>query len=256
MLPAQRQQEILDMLGRDSTVVVREVAARLGVAQSTVRRDLDALEARGLLTRIFGGAMVHAQDARTMPLRAARECAHEAEKERIGRAAAALVADDDAIFLDSGTTTAAMAPYLCDKQGLTVVTCDLAIALRLACAGSVTTILIGGELHGPTLSCTGSLASRAMQMYDLYFTRSFIGVQGVSAAAGLTDRAPERVPIKRLAIERARQVIVLADGSQVGTLAPFQVAPTGAMQRLITTDSAPQDECEALEALGIVITVV
>ena len=244
------------MLGRDSTVVVREVAERLGVAQSTVRRDLDALESRGLLTRIFGGAMLQGKSGLPVPLFDARECAYEGEKERIGQAAAALVGDHEAIFVDSGTTTAMMVPALCQKHGLTVVTCDLAIALRLAGAAGVTTILIGGELHGPTLSCTGTLASRAIEMYDLYFLKSFIGVRGVSAAAGLTNRAHERVPVKRLAIERAREVIVLADSSKVGTLAPFQVAPARAMHHLITGSSAPAAEREAITALGIAVTVV
>jgi len=255
MLPTQRQQEILEMLGRDSTVVVREVAARLGVAESTVRRDLDALEAKGLVTRIFGGATLHEKSPWSLPLFDARECAHEAEKERIGQAAAALVADYEAIFVDSGTTTATMVPHLAGKRGLTVVTCDLAIALRLASVEGVTTVLIGGELHGSTLSCIGSLASRAMEMYDLYFTKSFIGVRGVSASVGLTNRAPERVAMKRLAIARAREVIVVADGSKVGTLAPFQVAPARAMHHLLTGESASPAELQALVALGIQVSV-
>jgi DeoR/GlpR family transcriptional regulator of sugar metabolism len=260
MLSIQRHTEILAILARESVATVRALAQQLGVAESTVRRDLDVLEEQGLLKRTYGGAMLH-DAAQTESIASAcpdsqREVTHADNKEKIGRAAAALVKDNEAIFLDSGTTTACIVPHILDRKGLTVVTCDLNIAVCLAQNDAIATIVIGGELHIPTMSFTGSLAQKSMELFDLHFSKAFIGVRGVAAAYGITNRVGERIPVKQLAIQRAREVIVVADGSKIGALAPSQVAPITAMHHLVTDSSAPTAECEAIAAQGVDVIVV
>ncbi len=260
MLSIQRHTEILAILARESVATVHTLAQQLSVAESTVRRDLDILEEQGLLKRTYGGAMLSGVTP-TEPLAptcpdAQREVPNADAKEKIGQAAAALVKDNEAIFLDSGTTTACIVAHILDRKGLTVVTCDLNIAVCLSQNDAISTIVIGGELHIPTLSFTGSLAQKAMELFDLRFSKAFIGARGIAAAYGITNRVGERIPVKQLAIQRAREVIVVADGSKIGALAPSQVAPITAMHHLITDSSAPVAECAAIAALGVDVIVV
>lgn len=255
MHSAQRHREILDLLAQSSVATVHDMAERLGVAESTVRHDLDALEARGFIKRTHGGAVLAPANRAPEPLDTDRQ-SHPDEKERIGRAAAALVCDNEAIFLDSGTTTEAMVPYLHGRRGLTIVTCGLNIAMQLTACPDIATIVVGGELHVPTMSFVGLLTLKAMELYTVNLTKAFIGVRGISARQGITNRAVERVPLKRLAIQRASEVIVVVDGSKVGVSELWQIAPVTAMNRLITDESAPLAEREAISALGITVTVV
>ncbi len=259
MLPIQRHQRILVMLEREPVVTVGQMAQQLHVAESTIRRDLDALEAQGLIKRTFGGAVLSqfratAEEAACLELE--QKIAHQEAKEQIGRAAAEMIADNEAIFLDSGTTTAQIVPHILERQGLTIVTCDLNIAVCLARSPNISTVVIGGELHVPTLSFTGLLAQKAMELFDLHFSKAFIGVRGVAAAYGITNRVSERIPLKRLAIQRAREVIVVADGSKVGMLAPSQVAPITSMTYLITDATAPASERAAIAVQGVKVIVV
>ena len=259
MLPIQRHQRIISILEREAVVTVSRLAQQLDVAESTIRRDLDALETEGLIKRTFGGAVLNQpksgpEDSACLELDP--KIVHPQAKEQIGRAAAAMIADNEAIFLDSGSTTACIVPHILDRQGLTVITCDLNIAVCLSRSANISTIVIGGELHVPTLSFTGLLAQKAMELFDLNFSKAFIGARGVAAAYGITNRVSERIPIKRLAIQRAREAIVVADGSKIGTLAPSQVSPITAMRCLITDASAPKAEREAIAAKGVEVIVV
>jgi len=260
MLSIQRHTEILAILARESVATVRALAQQLGVAESTIRRDLDILEEQGQLKRTYGGAMTLNAAPTEFPTLACpelqREVSHADNKERIGRAAATLVKDNEAIFLDSGTTTACIVPHILDRKGLTVVTCDLNIAVCLSQNEAISTIVIGGELHIPTLSFTGSLAQKSMELFDLRFSKAFIGARGVAAAYGITNRVGERIPVKQLAIQRAREVIVVADGSKIGVLAPSQVAPITAMHHLVTDSSAATAECAAIAGMGVDVIVV
>lgn len=256
MLPVQRHRQILDILEREAVASVRAMAEELEVAESTIRRDLDTLEAKGLVKRTYGGALLLTDDQVHEPPFLERQIMHHEEKDRIGQAAAALVANEEAIFLDGGTTTECIVPYLVERRGLTVVTCGLNIAVRLSMSVHITTILVGGELHVPSLSFAGVLAQKAMELYDLRFSKAFIAAGGVSAQYGITNRIIERIPMKRLAIQLAREVIVVADGSKIGKVVLGQVVPVTAMHRLITDESAPQPEREAIADQGVVITVV
>jgi len=259
MLPIQRHQRILAMLEREPVVTVGQMAKQLNVAESTIRRDLDTLESEGLVKRTFGGAVLSPSRSaieESACLELEQKVTHQEAKERIARAAAAMIADNEAIFLDSGTTTARIVPHILDRQGLTIVTCDLNIAVCLSRSPNISTVVIGGELHVPTLSFTGLLAQKAMELFDLNFSKAFIGARGVAAAYGITNRVSERIPLKRLAIQRAREVIIVADGSKIGMLAPSQVAPITSTTYLITDASAPTAERAAIAGRGVKVIVV
>ncbi|MEZ4680136.1 MAG: DeoR/GlpR family DNA-binding transcription regulator [Caldilineaceae bacterium] len=141
MYSAERRQEILALIGKRSRVSVDYLADYFGVSHSSIRRDLSQLHEEGLLTRTYGGAVAVNGHALVEPPFCERKVANFEEKDRIGRAAAQLVDNGETIFVDGGTTTECMVPYLLDKQ-ITVVTYGLNIMNRLSASTTVTVIAV------------------------------------------------------------------------------------------------------------------
>jgi len=235
-------------------VLVQDLAKRTNVHESTIRRDLDELEAQGLVRRIHGGAILEIQSQIEPPFEL-RQISHEEEKDLVGRAAAELVKDGEVIFIDGGTTTQFIVPYLLDRQNLTVVTCGLNIACALASSRDISTIVVGGELHVESQSFAGPLTLEALEIYGIRCDLAFIGTGGVSAKHGVTNRILDRIPLKRKAMEISHQAAVVADGSKIGVVTLGLVAPIESVHHLVTDKSAPERELEEIAARGVEIKI-
>jgi DeoR/GlpR family transcriptional regulator of sugar metabolism len=243
---------ILDILREEPTVLVRDLAERTNVHESTIRRDLDELEAQGLVRRIHGGAILEDQLLIEPPFDL-RQISHEEEKDLVGRAAAELVRDGEVIFIDGGTTTQFIVPYLLERKDLTVVTCGLNIACALSGSKHISTIVVGGELHVESQSFAGPLTLEALQIYGIRCDRAFIGAGGVSAEHGVTNRILDRIPLKRKAMEISHRIAVVADGSKIGVVTLGHVAPIESFHYLVTDKSAPERELEEIATRGVEI---
>lgn len=243
------------MIGPQASVSVAELAARFGVSEATIRRDLNALSRLGGLQRTYGGALRPSLADTEAPF-SRRQVSNAEEKARIGAAAAALVQSGETVFLDGGTTIEAMIPHLVEKAGLTVVTFGLNILTRLAGHQNITVIGIGGTLHHPSLTFTGVLATEATQAYRLRFDKAFIAARGVSATGGATNVDLEQIPIKVAALDASRQAFLLADSSKIGVTALAMIAPVARFHRLITGSGASAEEVDALRRMGLTVDLV
>lgn len=157
MLTEKRYELILGLLDKKRSVTVPEIKDVLGVSESTIRRDLNALDKAGRLTKVFGGAV--SSDGTftgTEPSVAQKMELQQEEKRRIAQFAAGLIQPDDFVYLDAGTTTGYILDYL-PARSATFVTNAVSHAKRLAAAGN-RVILIGGELKGTTEAVIGSQA--------------------------------------------------------------------------------------------------
>lgn len=254
MVDRPRHVHILDILREESAALVRDLAKRINVSESTIRRDLDELEAQGWVRRIHGGAILETQSQIEPPFQL-RQISHKEEKDLIGRAAAKLVRDGEVIFIDGGTTTQFIVPYLFDRQNLTVVTCGLNIAIALSGSKDISTIVVGGELHVESQSFAGPLALETLQIYGIRCDRAFISAGGVSAKHGVTNRILDRIPLKRKAMEISHQVAVVADGSKIGVVTLGHIAPIDSVHHLITDNSAPGRELNEIAVRGVEIKI-
>jgi DeoR family fructose operon transcriptional repressor len=259
MYSAERRQAILRLIEENAHVSVVDLADQFRVSRASIRRDLNQLHRNGLLQRTYGGAL-GSQPASSAssyePPFYERKVSFLEEKERIGRAAAQLVAAGETVFIDGGTTTECITPYLGDKSRVTVVTYALNVANRLACYENLTLIVIGGKLHVPSQTFGGILALSNMQAYNLRFDKAFVAAGGVSAEAGVTNADLEQIPVKQRAVEVARQTILLTDSSKLGYIRTGLIAPAGRIHRLITDAKASPAEVEALRALGVLVDTV
>jgi DeoR family transcriptional regulator, aga operon transcriptional repressor len=247
----ERLGRILEQLARDGTVTVADLAADLGVSEATVRRDLQVLGEQRLLERSHGGAVAHGT-AHELPVR--YRTGRSDEKRRIARAAAELVTDGVAIALTGGTTTTEVARTLAARQGLTVITNALNIAVELAVRPNLKLIVTGGVARSASYELVGSLADATLQ--GLYVDLAFVGVDGVDAERGLTTQNEVEAATNRALMDRAKRTVVVADASKLGRVAFAEIAGVDRAERLITNTGADTEQIERLRAAGLAVTLV
>ncbi len=253
MLAEERRQHILMLLDQKGAITVAELCRQFGVSEMTVRRDLAALERRGLLRRVHGGA-VSARGRSYEPPFLVRSGQQVEEKQRIAEAAVALIHDGDSIALDVGTTTLEIARRLEKVRNLTIVTPSLHIANVLANVPQNRLILTGGILRPGELSLVGHLAERVFQ--ELYVDKLFLGIGGLDLEAGLTEYNLEDAQVKRAMLRSAKECIVVTDSSKLGRVAFAAVAPLSAMDTLITDSNADSAIIARLQEQGIQVIAV
>lgn len=257
VLDAERRQQMVMYVDQHQGATVATLSEHFGVSEATVRRDLMQLDRRGLVERAHGGAVPRRQrvrDGAPEPPILDRTRLMAEEKRRIGRAAAGLVADGATIMIAGGTTTAHMVPLLAERTGLTVVTNNLNIAGLLAPMSRITTILIGGVLRHSELSLLGALAEDALA--NLRVDTLFIGSSAIHVDHGLSADDPAEVQTDRALMAAARQITVLVDHSKFGRVRTMRVIPMERIGRVVTDSGTAEEHRAAMEALGIVVTVV
>jgi DeoR family transcriptional regulator, aga operon transcriptional repressor len=225
---------------------VAELSDRFGISEVTVRSDLDALASRGELHRIRGGAV-----RRERPFEES-ETSYAAEKVAIGRAAAAVVRDGEALLIDVGTTTAAAARALSartDLENVVVFTNGLKTALELEPAHPrITVVLLGGTLRPLQHSLVDPLATLILDQISVQTL--LLGCNGVDAEAGVTNLNLPEAEVKKRMIAAAGRRVVLADGSKLGTVALARLCPLEAVDLVITGRSADPAAVDALRERG------
>ncbi|MFA9559251.1 DeoR/GlpR family DNA-binding transcription regulator [Evansella sp. AB-rgal1] len=209
MLTFERQQFILSLLEEKEIVKIQELVDATNASESTIRRDLTELENSRQLKRIHGGAKLVANKIEE-PTIEEKETKYNAEKEAIGEYAASLIKKGDSVFIDAGTTTKAMIPYLRDKD-IVIVTNGLNI-LTIALQNNIKTYIVGGLVKSGTHAMIGRGAMESLQMYQ--FDKAFIGTNALDVVHGFTTPDPEEAHVKELAITRANKAFVVADHSK------------------------------------------
>ena len=229
-------------LVRGGTASLAELAARLGVSEMTVRRDLDVLQGKGLVQRIRGGA-VAVGDVGAQSGFAARQSWQADTKDRLARAAAALVAPGSTVLLDAGTTTVYVARHLVARHlvaraPLTVGVLSLHAAVCLADQPGIRLLIIGGECRPGERSLAGPLTARTLA--ELSFDLFIMSIGAVHAEAGWSEFTLEDAVVKQAALAQAARTVVVADATKLGVRAFARVAELAAVDALIT-DSSAQD---------------
>lgn len=212
LLTAEREEKILALLRQATALSVPEIARDLGVSEATIRRDLQAMHERRLLQRVHGGATLR-NPMRTEPLFADKESQHSEAKQRIAARALRLVEDHDILYLDGGSTCLMLARGLESKCELTVVTNSLMAAAALM-ASPHRLILVGGEFRALSRTLVGPLTASVIG--SLHIDKAFMGTIGFTVAEGLTTTDPNEAFTKNQVMQRAGQVVLLADHSKLG----------------------------------------
>lgn len=232
MLTEERYSIILEQVKQKKSVTLTELCELLGASESTVRRDLTALDEKGLIKKVHGGAI--STDDRSLNLVErdveAKSKLFTEEKIAIARYAASLIDDGDLVFIDAGTTTEKMIDYLPDKNA-TFVTNAFVHAKKLAQRG-FKVFIPAGEIKVTTEAIVGAECVSSLQSYN--FTKSFIGANGISLSAGITTPDRNEASVKNVVVQNSRNVYILADHSKFDQIASVTFAQLGRVK--IITD--------------------
>ena len=250
MLTRERQAAIAERLAESGRVLAADLAGAFAVSEDTIRRDLREMAAAGLCERVYGGALARIPAPPAVPL-AGRRNIDARRKDALAKAAAPLLDDGATIFIDTGSTNAALAGRLLADRRYTIVTPCPAVALAIPPHPHHRVSLIGGRYDAETGACLGAQAF--VEVERLRPDILVLGACGLDAGTGVTAFDPEDAAIKRqLALASAR-ILVLATADKLGTTAPFAVAEAGALWHLVTETGGPA--LDALAAAGVAITL-
>jgi DeoR/GlpR family transcriptional regulator of sugar metabolism len=229
---------VLELLETRDAVGVAELAERFGVSEVTVRSDLTMLARHGLVARVRGGAraLQRGQSEVAFDVRLRVE---EDAKRAIAGAAATMVADGEAVALDSSTTAFYIALELREKRELVVVTNGLRIAAALADAPGISVIVPGGMVRFAAMSLVGDFASSVLR--NTRIGRGFFGARGMSVDRGLMDLNPDEVLIKREMADACERVVGVFDHTKWRRSALLTFVPTQQVDAIVTDAHAPAD---------------
>ncbi len=249
----ERRQEILARVNQAGRVNVGDLSQAFGVSEVTIRADLQALAESGLVLRTHGGAIPANASLQYLSLSLRRQQQVQ-EKTHIGAAAASLVADGDAIILDSSSTALAIAPHLKNHRYLTVITNALAVAQELLDATGVTVVVIGGTLRRDTASLVGTAGLEIVRRFNVQ--KGFFGAHGITLAEGLTDVSADEADVKRPLVAMCREVIAVLDATKWGRVGLASFADVAQIHKIITDTHAPAELVAAVRAAGVEVVQV
>ena len=251
-----RRARVLELVRRRQFASVSGLSAAFGVSEVTIRNDLDVLAEDGHLQRVRGGAVHSATAGRETPFEQAAVARAE-EKAWIGAAAALLVESGQTVFLDVGSTAAAVARALVartDLEEVTVFTNGLRIALELEPAiPRFAVILTGGTLRRLQHSLVNPLATVILEQVHAHL--GFLECAGIDPEAGVTNINVAEAEVKRLMTRAARRRVLVADGSKIGEVGLVHLYGTDEVDVLVTDPSADPDMLDALRDRGIEVIV-
>jgi DeoR/GlpR family transcriptional regulator of sugar metabolism len=248
ILAAERQQQILEQLGRDGRVLAASLADAFATSEDTIRRDLRDLAGRGLCRRVYGGALPVSPASSSAHVRAGEASDRKAT---LGVALAALVAPGSLVFVDSGSTNLAAARAFPEHLAVTAATHDPAIAAALMAKREVTLLLIGGRVDPRIGAALGgrTLADIEALRPDL----ALLGVCALDPIAGAAAFDPEDAEIKRALFRNSTSVAAAILNEKLGTSAPFAFGRAESLDRVVLEADASESVARAFAERGIAV---
>jgi len=253
LLPAERQQKILEILREEFTVRSSSLSDLLNVSEMTIRRDFDALEQQGLVERTHGGAVFRQERLAGKFHYQSSIAENPEEKQSIARRAAAIIEPHDTLYIGEGVTASRMVGYAEPGMPFTVYTNNLGVTTEIE-DKVAELVLLPGTYNPATHSVAGPLTMEMIR--QIHATKVFIGADGLSLNAGLTTPNMEIAVIERCMIRHTRgKVVALADHTKFGLVAEMSIAPLKHIDVLITNRGIPFDFKKDLEMLNVEVLI-
>jgi DeoR family transcriptional regulator, aga operon transcriptional repressor len=248
----ERQKQILSLLTRQRRLRVTDIVRQFSISEATARRDLESLTSQGKAQRVHGGVIAAEQAPPELPI-LERESEQLDEKRRIGRAAANLVADNESLFLGSGTSVVEVARNLRDHKNLTVITNSLPVLNILAGIQRITVISLGGMLRESELSFIGHITEQAL--IEVHAEKVFMGTRGASLEHGFTNDYLQETLTDRAILKSGREVIMVADHTKVNRVSTVLLAPLSSIHTFVTDAATDKKFMRALKQQGIRVVI-
>ena len=252
LFAAERQQQIYSILKNENKVLITDLCKWFDITPPTARNDLHELEEKGLLKRTHGGAISTTGNTFETDF-FTRKTERVEEKQLIARAAAELVHNGDSLIIDSGTTILEFAKRLCEKHDLTIVTCDLKVAMYLQDNSDAEVILLGGTVRKGFYCTSGITVLNALQ--TLCADICFLGTTGITAERGISTPGAEHAEIRRSMIRASSRTVILGDSHKIGIDGFHIVAPLSAIDVIVTDPGIHDEDKEIFEKAGVEVHI-
>lgn len=247
MFGEERRIKIADIISKDKSITVSELSEMFNVSESTIRRDLHALEEKGFIQRTHGGAILSSH-THYEPAFFEKEDYELASKQKIGRIAASMIEEGDSIILDAGTTTLEIAKNLGNIR-LTVVTNSPLIAIELSKHENIELIVTGGIERWKTKALVGPIAEMVIKQFKV--DKAFIGANAVSYENGLMTPDIIEANTKKAMIEVASEVYAVIDHTKFGKKSFVKFADIKDITAIITDDEIDYETVRKYEQANI-----
>jgi DeoR/GlpR family transcriptional regulator of sugar metabolism len=232
----ERQKQLMAYLAEYPEITVRALAQKLHVSEPTVRRDLTELDARGLVQKIHGGAVLRGGMAdREIPF-LLRENERSIAKAHIGRMASDYIEDGMVVMLDGSSSAYHLVPYLVGKKDLIVVTSGAKTAVSLAEA-NIRTFCTGGKMLIHSFSYVGEQAEQFVRSINADIL--FFSCHGLTDEGQMTDRAVEEANLRRAMFASCKKRILLCDSSKFGKTCFYNMGSVSEIDGIISEQALP-----------------
>jgi len=249
----ERRYRLLNILREQPGIRVPDLAKRLVVSEGTIRNDLNALEASGQLTRVWGGGIPFEEERGVSPAYSARARMNQSAKQAIAQKAVEMVSDGDSVLLDASTTVFYMASFLQDRRNLTIITNGVEVGRELARNATNTVILLGGILRPDGTAITRP--SNEHLLRDLHIKTAFMSASGFSIKAGLTEIDLNEAMFKRSMVASASTLVALIDSSKFGKVDLTSFARIELISHIFTDTRLTDDWIELLNQATVSFTM-
>lgn len=253
-LPAGRKAELAAYVAEAGQVTVAALASYFAVSADTIRRDLDQLDADGLLIRTHGGAVALQALPRADTALDVRSKLRPDAKDKIGALAAGLVEDGSVILINAGTTALAVVRHLRQHHDLTIATNNLRIPNEISPSVFTDLYVFGGSVRLSAQDTTGPVTFQhftGTDQLDIRCELALIGVGGISIESGYTTNHLSEAAMMREMMRRCERVAIIADSSKFGRRLFAQAGDLGAADILVTESPPPSDLAAALEEQNV-----
>ncbi len=247
-----RIKAIEGILMQNEFVSLDDLCDRFGVSKMTIRRDVAQLVGLGIAKKVYGGVIASPKQEHLVSFFARSEFQTE-EKLAIGRRAAAMVKEGDIIYIDAGSTTAAMVTFLESDRRITVITHNLGVVHEIAAKRGLRLIVVGGEFLPETYSTVGIEAIEAIRKLNAH--TAFLGASGISLAKGVTNSSSIEAEIKRAILQVAERRVLLADWQKFDRASLVTFCTFADIETLVTDRPPPEAYASALAAEGVEVVI-
>ncbi len=234
-----RIQKIHNLLKQSRSIALNDLCDTFGVSKNTIRRDVAELEKAGVIRKVYGGIVLNEDKNDSPEPFVCREGRNVDAKKRIAQLAADQVQDGDVIYIDSGTTTMHMIPYLAKKRYLTIVTASVHVINAAGNFPELNLIATGGTLYMPSNAFVGPSVLSALQNYNL--SKVFLASTGISIAHGATNASPLECEIKRSLTQKNAESYLLVDSTKFDRASLMTYCQLSDL-RAVITEQEPSSE--------------
>lgn len=244
-----RMRNILHYLWQHKKIETRQAVELFGYAEASVRRDFQIIvDGYPGMVRCHGGIVFDKTTVDQEYIFDVKQSIQRVAKQDIAQFARNMIKPNDCILLDSGSTCLELAKRLSDISAK-VITTDVKIANQLGCYNQLESYIVGGMIRSGYFSVGESLAVDMLKLFSA--DKTFMSCDALSLESGITNSTVFEVGVKKMLIQRARQVVLLADHSKFDQIKPHSVATLLSMTCIITDALLPEETFQRYRQAGI-----